>query len=77
MTAPIGIRLANAAQPFSTLDPTPFRKGGLASEAEECIVGWAAPCKPAGILLYDRLPIMRTRALYRCLAAAPVRVVAG
>jgi len=76
MTAPIGIRLANAAQLFNTLDPTPLRKGGLASDAEECIVGWVAPCKPAGILRYDRLPIMRKRALYRRLAA-PVRVVAG
>lgn len=175
MTAPIEIRLASPGQLFNTLDPTPFREGDLAPEAEEyildwagelppkaplaiilhvppaeaaspaaaalpasvaghfarradtatrdlrrnfrdgraalavglailgaclgvallltpegearglarfvqesfVIVGWVALWKPAEILLYDWLPIARKRALFRRLAAAPVRVAAG
>ncbi len=52
---------------------------GLARFVQESfvIVGWVALWKPAEILLYDWLPIARKRALFRRLAAAPVRVAAG
>lgn len=38
---PIEIRLATPAQLFHTLDPTPFREGDLAAEAEDYILAWA------------------------------------
>jgi hypothetical protein len=38
---PIEIRLASVSQLFHTLDPTPFREGDLAAEAEDYILGWA------------------------------------
>lgn len=41
------------------------------------IVGWVANWKPLEIFLYDWQPIMRRLALYKRLAAAEVRVVAG
>ena len=42
MTAPIELRLGAVAQVFNTLDPTPFREGDLAPEAEAYILDWAA-----------------------------------
>lgn len=38
---PIEIRLASVRQLFHTLDPTPFREGDLAAEAEDYILAWA------------------------------------
>lgn len=38
---PIELRLASVAQLFHTLDPTPFREGDLAAEAEAYILAWA------------------------------------
>jgi hypothetical protein len=39
------------------------------------IVGWVALWRPAEIFLYDWLPIVRRRGLFRRLAAADVRMV--
>jgi hypothetical protein len=41
-TGPIEIRLGTVAQLFNTLDPSPFREGDLAAEAEAYIVEWAS-----------------------------------
>jgi hypothetical protein len=38
---PIEIRVASPALLFHTLDPTPFREGDLAAEAEDYILAWA------------------------------------
>ncbi len=41
MTATIELRLGAVAQVFNTLDPTPFREGDLAPDAEAYILDWA------------------------------------
>ena len=41
VAGPIEIRLGCVAQLFHTLDPTPFREGDLAAEAEDHILAWA------------------------------------
>jgi hypothetical protein len=54
---PIEIRLSNPAQLFHTLDPTPFREGDLAKEAEDYIVAWARELPPeAPIRIVIHLP---------------------
>jgi hypothetical protein len=54
---PIEIRLSNPAQLFHTLDPTPFREGDLAKEAEDYVVVWARELPPeAPIRIVIHLP---------------------
>ena len=55
--AVISLRLATAGALFHTLDPTPFREGDLAAEAEDYILDWARDLprdQPFAILV--RLP---------------------
>ena len=53
--------------------------GTVARALEESliIVGWVANWKPIETFLYDRLPLMRRRDLYRRLASAHVEINAG
>lgn len=73
--AVIALRLASAAALFHTLDPTPFREGDLAAEAEEYILDWARELPPEAPLAIElRLPPAE---LEQPLARATAEAVAG
>jgi hypothetical protein len=75
----IELRLRDISQLFNTLDPFPFREphpkraGALVPESL-VIVGWVVLWRPVEMCLYDWLPVVRRRRLYRRLAESQVTV---
>ena len=73
----IGMAILAICLGLSLLSADRFGETGLARVLQESlvIIGWVAIWRPAEIFLYDWIPILQRRKLYRRLATCPVRLV--